>query len=167
MQGNQGRNVPARAPAEDEVELDEKLVMGDADDNTDEINTVIPTGFCSEEEVELMREQQRLLGTVRYIEERVNKELADGEGIKLKDVKNDIIQSMNFIAHSSKSLGGSAFKATKTQRVLQREDLFQRQEDDTSEESVFSKIKEMAKGRGNQENKPILPEPEEQRGDQW
>lgn len=166
MQRNPTGRTPQRAPAEDEVELDEKLVMGDPDDNSDEINTVIPTGFCSREEVDLMREQQRLLGTIRYIEERVNKELPDDTELDLSGVKQDVIQSMNFVAHSSKSLEGSAVKAAKTQRFIQREDLFQRQEDATKDESVLDKISDMAAGRGG-ENKPILPDPEEQRGDQW
>lgn len=129
-------------------ELYEKIILGTGSkSHYDEMDVHIPTGFCDEREIEIIRDLQDLLVGIDFFERRVKKALGENVAnmIDLSKIKDTLMRRMFFLTLSSKSKNGFGIKAIGTQRQIITEDIYSSKEEE-QEETAFDKFKRITTG---------------------
>jgi len=133
-----------------EADLLKKLLTSGLDDSAGEIDDYLATGFLDQQELNVVRQQQEILNMYR----RVFKLMGfDKEQWLNSQIRERIIYRMETIAQSSKAKGGVGFKAVRTERVVNEENLY----DDRAQEGG-SLMDMLPDGGGGGGNRQMLPD---------
>lgn len=146
------------AKAQNSQELFDKIIFIPAspngvEENFEEQNKAVPTGFCRENEIDCMREYQSTISLMGFVEEQLDLKGQLRPAVKL------VHRKMNFIPHSSKSRNGFAFRTLKTDRIIQDENInqqFGEEEEPGMMTKLWNKLTGFAGGKENRD--PVLPE---------
>jgi len=155
MPGNPNRQQPELAHSHGErtvqyeADLLKKLLTSGLDDSAGEIDDYLATGFLDQQELNVVRQQQEILNMYR----RVFKLMGfDKEQWLNSQIRERIIYRMETIAQSSKAKGGVGFKAVRTERVVNEENLY----DDRAQEG--GSLMDMLPDGGGGSSRQMLPD---------
>jgi len=125
-------------PVQFEADLLKRLLTSGLDDSAGEIDDYLATGFLNQEELNVVRQQQEILNMYR----RVFKLMGFSKEQWLNSqIRERIIYRMETIAQSSKAKGGVGFKAVRTERVVNEENLYDdRGQAENALEQLLSKV---------------------------
>jgi len=102
--------------------------------NLHELGDYLATGFCSQEEIDLISDYQYQLRQIRGLKKELGMNTDE-----LSQIEYEIVARMITISQSSKSKGGRGVQAVKTEIVQQMRDLYEKQEMGEDEEGVLDK----------------------------
>lgn len=118
-----------------------------SNENFEEVNQYISTGFCDSKEIGFIRLLNSLIRNLEFLEDI-------GDDVDLSSLKTQMRQRMAFITHSSKSYDGFAVKSIQTQRQISSQSLIQ--QDQKEEEGILDKLKGLS-SKVPKTNKRFLP----------
>lgn len=108
-----------------EYEVLSSMVRGqDVKNDSTENNNIISTGNLSDEEFHLLQKYEDMLEGIRMIQKRLGVDL---------DAEQRILDKMNFLVHSSKSIGGFGMEKVATKEI--REENRMTRKDERMEDS--------------------------------
>lgn len=130
--------------ADTEAQLLQNLLTKGTDTDQGEINDYMATSFLDDAELGVVRDQQELLSRMRRVSSLL--------GISEKDWKNssarkEVLRRMITLAQSSKSKGGVGMKTVRTEKIVNEESLYQKQEAG-EEKALFDKVMDKWGGVG-------------------
>jgi len=125
-----------RKPRGEYAVLDQNIRGHDVKNEDSEVNNVVPTGNLSEDEHRLLLRYQDMLEGVRTIEDRLDIELP---------VKERILEKINFLVHSSKSIEGFGIEKIAT-KELREDSRVTHQQAGRDSRSAVDRIKEQVGG---------------------
>lgn len=103
--------------------------------NITELGDYLATGFCSQEEIDLIHDIQYDLKQIR----RIKRMLGIKES-KLTDSEIENVTRMIMISQASKSKGGRGVQSVRTEIVQQMQDLYEKQELGEEEQGMLENI---------------------------
>jgi len=129
--------------ANTEAQLLQNMLTKGVDKDKDEIDDYLATSFLNDQELAVLRDQQEILSRIRRIGSLL--QLKNEEWEKAS-VPGEIVAKMQVLAQTSKSKGGVGFKAVRTEKVVQEQDLYEKQAVEGGEEGAFQKVMDKVGG---------------------
>lgn len=133
--------------ADTEAQLLQNLLTKGVDTDAGEINDYMATSFLDDAELAVIRDQQELLSRIRRVAGLLN---IDEEEWKTSSARKEILRRMITLSQSSKSKGGVGMKTVRTEKRVNEENLYQKQEAG-EEADLFDKIMDKMGGAGGRQ----------------
>lgn len=138
-QGKRDSALEQGAKPRGEYEVLDQNIRGHTVQNDEsEVNNIIPTGNLTTEEHRLLLRYQDLLEGIRRLEEKMNIEL---------DIKDRVVEKINFLVHSSKSIDGFGIEKIATKEIREESRVTHRRGDQGGQ-SMRDQVQEYLGGGG-------------------
>jgi len=122
---------------QNDIEVLQKMLTGRKTRTEKPVNDIIPTGNIAEEELQLIRRNQEIYSRLDQLKQWL--------GLEEVPFQKQLVNELNFIIESSKSLGGFAAKMLITRNLKQSQNLSQRFEEEEEKGPTFmEKIAELS-----------------------
>lgn len=146
--------------ASTEAQLLQNMLTEGVDKEEEQIDDYLATSFLDREELAVIRDYDELILRIKRVGRLLG--LANAEDEESKKAKKvltrmvkDQVNRMQMIAQTSKSKGGAGFKAVRTEKIVQEENLFQEQKMGEDEQGLFERL--MGATEGQQVVNPTDP----------
>lgn len=149
-QGQRGHDpaLHGETSAQSEPQLLQNLLTKGTKADKSEVDDYMATSFLDKQELAVLRDYQDLLSRLRRLARMIGAE----DDFKDSDVYEELVRRMVTIAQTSKSKGGAGFKAVRTEKIVQEENLYQDFAEDEGGETVLERILSKAQeGGGGQQ----------------
>lgn len=132
--------------ASTEAQLLQNMLTEGVDKDEEQIDDYLATSFLDREELAVIRDYDELILRIKRVgrlldldQNKPDKETNKAKQVLTRIVK-DQVNRMQMIAQTSKSKGGAGFKAVRTEKIVQEENLFQEQKMGEDKQSLFNRL---------------------------
>lgn len=148
----QNKGLDSERRAGTEAQLLQNMLTEGVDKEQDHIDDYLATSFLDKEELAVIRDYDELIlrikriGRILHLDNaNPSKETQKAKEILTRMVK-DKVNRMQLLAQTSKSKGGAGFKAVRTEKIVQEENLFQEQSLADDGGGILDKLKAATEG---------------------
>lgn len=155
MNPNQQSPNPAldgERTASTEAQLLQNMLTEGVDKEEEQIDDYLATSFLDRDELAVIRDYDELIlrikrvGRLLGLKNPQDQETKEARKVLTRMVK-DKVNRMQMIAQTSKSKGGAGFKAVRTEKIVQEENLFQEQKMGEDSQGLFERLMGATEGQ--------------------
>lgn len=139
--------------ASTEAQLLQNMLTEGVDKEEEQIDDYLATSFLDKEELAVIRDYDELILRIKRVGRLLDldQDSPDQKTQKAKEVVTRIVKDqvnrMQMIAQTSKSKGGAGFKAVRTEKIVQEENLFQEQKMGEGKQGLFDRLLQATDGQ--------------------